>query len=426
MKTLAILFLNHDFSFNKIKVENPTLLYLFLFLIFTFLIFITLKKTVGDRPLSILQTDQIKGLAIIIIIIHHLSIHTIANKNSAELLIGFVGVALFLILSGFGLSLSLEKKGIKNFFSKRFIRVYIPVSLALLIEVILNHILLKNKNNIWIDFLRIFTDINNLDRNYWFIIFLIFWYCIIYLVFWLNLSKKGKIIFLFSTSLIILALSKVLVIGNYNALSFPFGCWLGLNYKFICEKVENLLSKNILLLFTILISCIFVSIISFYLSVISIKNGFMVGVLLLILIIIFIFIYGLKKKAKFENNIEIISIVLASTFLYFNYFHGWYESNFYIGIFRSILAVSSAIPILLLVSLLVKFSLYSYFLNFIGKISFELYLIHGMFMYSFDFILFRGNIAVTFFIYFIAICMVSLAFRKINSIIYDSLLKKLN
>jgi peptidoglycan/LPS O-acetylase OafA/YrhL len=216
------------------------------------------------------------------------------------------------------------------------------------------------------------------------------------------------------------------VIGNYNALSFPFGCWLGLNYKFICEKVENLLSKNILLLFTILISCIFVSIISFYLSVISIKNGFMVGVLLLILIIIFIFIYGLKKKAKFENNIEIISIVLASTFLYFNYFHGWYESNFYIGIFRSILAVSSAIPILLLVSLLVKFSLYSYFLNFIGKISFELYLIHGMFMYSFDFILFRGNIAVTFFIYFIAICMVSLAFRKINSIIYDSLLKKLN
>jgi peptidoglycan/LPS O-acetylase OafA/YrhL len=86
-------------------------------------------------------------------------------------------------------------------------------------------------------------------------------------------------------------------------------------------------------------------------------------------------------------------------------------------------AILAAFAIFLLISLMLRFNLYSLFLNWIGEISFELYLLHGMLMYTFDFILFRGDISITFFIYFIFICLSSILLNKINSGVYDLVLK---
>lgn len=70
--------------------------------------------------------------------------------------------------------------------------------------------------------------------------------------------------------------------------------------------------------------------------------------------------------------------------------------------------------VILLISLMTRFSVYSAFLSFIGGISFEIYLLHGMFMYSFDFILFRGSIYITFFVYFLAICLMSVLLQRVS------------
>jgi hypothetical protein len=51
------------------------------------------------------QTNQLKGLAILLIIISHLWFHV--SKNRAILMLGDYSVILFLILSGFGLTRSL-------------------------------------------------------------------------------------------------------------------------------------------------------------------------------------------------------------------------------------------------------------------------------------------------------------------------------
>ena len=125
---IATLFLNHDCT--KIKVPSPLLLNLSLFFVFAILTFITIRKTVGDKPLSVLQTNQMKGLAILSIIIGHLSFHTIENTDLSLFLNKFSpsGLALFLIISGLGISLSLKKKGIKGFFLEDSLEFTCPLS----------------------------------------------------------------------------------------------------------------------------------------------------------------------------------------------------------------------------------------------------------------------------------------------------------
>ncbi len=118
-KMLSVLFLNHDYT--KIQVDNPIFLNFCLFLGFGFLILASLRKTVSDKSLSVLQTSQMKGLAIIIIIINHLVLHTIESSQGLKIFAdaGAIGVSIFLIFSGYGLSISLDKKGTRNFFSTK-------------------------------------------------------------------------------------------------------------------------------------------------------------------------------------------------------------------------------------------------------------------------------------------------------------------
>ena len=422
----AVLFVNHDAT--KIVVDNPIILNLSLFLIFTFLTLITFRRTVNDRPLSILQTNQMKGLAIIIVIVHHLSYHTI--ENSSDLIIfrdsGFLGVALFLVLSGFGLSLSLQKKGIKNFFTKRLTKVYVPFLFAMLLEVFLNKLIFNKDNNIFNKLFNIFFNVMLIDRNMWFIVFIILWYGITYLIFWLNLSNLLKICFLCSVSLGMLLVPQIIEVWKFNAFSFPLGCWLGLNYKFILPKIESLINQKIGILCCIIIGFSILTIIDLRFAYWAYPHHQLGDNLLFSITTIIFLVYLAYKKATLPIYIESISGLLALAIVGLNYFSmSSYNYNITAIFIKNISGICCAFTIFLLVSLMLKYNLYSAFLSVIGDISFELYLLHGMFMYSFDFILFRGNISVMFFIYFILIFLISIIFKKFNSIVYNSILNKL-
>jgi peptidoglycan/LPS O-acetylase OafA/YrhL len=429
-KILGVLFLNHDYT--KIAVDNPIILLLCLFAGFGLLILTSLKKTSGDQPLSVLQTTQMKGIAIIII--NHLVLFTIDSSKYFKIFAdaGAIGVSIFLMFSGYGLCISLNKKGIQNFFSAKIVRIYFPVFLAMCLEIFLGYFFYK-KNNGLFEISQIFFNIYSIDRNMWFIVFLIFWYYLTYLVFRLNLENQKKVLFLFFTSILVLSIPNVSFLWNpdisfvwkFNAFSFPLGCLLGLNSQVINKKIGILLEQSLAKFFGIIISCIVISKICF-----PIANRPHVGVPLLISLIIIIgSIYFIKTKKKLESPVEFICLILTIFILYSNFTDGLIKAEIFTisrSFFYNLYSIFAAVSLVLLISLLVKFNFYSYFLYFVGNISFELYLLHGMFMYSFDFILFRGNISLTFFVYFLAICMASVAFKQLNSIVYTSALRKLH
>jgi peptidoglycan/LPS O-acetylase OafA/YrhL len=421
----ASLFLNHDL--NKIQVDNPIALNLSLFFGFAFLSLIFIRKTVGDQHFSVLHTNQTKGLAIIAIIVHHLRIHTI--KNASDLLFiydfGITGVAVFLILSGFGISTSLKKKGTKSFFSKRLIRLYVPYVSAMILEVFLNHVLLHNKSNIFIDIGKIILGFG-IDRNMWFIVFVLLWYCMIYIAFQLDLSNFSKLFLLFFVSLIIIITipPQVGVAWKINAFSFPLGCCLGLNSKFI-KKLDSLVSRNNVTLCGIIILCFLLAQGIYFIANESLEYPYLGAALILGIFCILGILYLIKTKIHLANFVESICLFITFTIISFHYLGFIFKPIIIANTFFSIYAILSAVTIIFIISLLTNLSVYSHFLSFIGEISFELYLLHGMFMYSFDFILFRGNIAVTFFIYFIAICIASIGLRKFSSVVSDLLVEKL-
>jgi membrane-bound acyltransferase YfiQ involved in biofilm formation len=93
-------------------VDNRSILTTFTIL--SILILISFRKSVREQPLSILQTNQMKGIAILIIIVHHVGL-ALGNPGYFSLLhhLGFPSVAIFLVLSGYGIFLSVGKKRIK-------------------------------------------------------------------------------------------------------------------------------------------------------------------------------------------------------------------------------------------------------------------------------------------------------------------------
>lgn len=88
-----------------------------------------------DRSL----TDIIKMISCLMVAIHHYAGYAISRGYSDSLILkafstqgGYLGVALFFFLSGYGLMKSEQKKhlGFKDFARKRFGKVFIPVLLV--------------------------------------------------------------------------------------------------------------------------------------------------------------------------------------------------------------------------------------------------------------------------------------------------------
>jgi len=130
------LFINHYQT--KLQINN-VFFDIYFVAIFILLVCITTKKTNSDRTLSFLQTNQIRGLAITLIILNHVCYYTDPAPSLYVIWseAGMIGVAIFLILSGYGLCISLEKKGIQSFFTNRIAKILIPLILALSFDVVL-------------------------------------------------------------------------------------------------------------------------------------------------------------------------------------------------------------------------------------------------------------------------------------------------
>ena len=373
-------------------VDNRSILTTFAIL--CILILISFRKTAKEQPLSISQTNQMKGLAILIIIIHHVSL-ALGNKGYLSIFhhLGFPSVSVFLVLSGYGVFLSTEKKGLNNFFSKRVIRVYIPFLLAMISKILIfDYFILNKKGGVGISLINIFLAPSTLDMNMWFIVYILFWYCITYLVFSLNKLNKSRISYLFLTGILV-GISQAPDTWVDNSLSFPFGCWIAANSKIIIEKLEYLVEGR-----KPSLSSIFIYMkkqLNHYIETFTLYLSFgIVGLHLWV---------WMKYPTPSTKLYSYIGNVFA---------------HYVIGIFFTIFIIG-------LIILLGKFRIRSIFLNFLGENSFELYLVHGTLLSLFSLI--SGvNFAVTFFIYCIVVCISSIVLKKFSSFASDLFLKSLN
>ena len=359
--------------------------------ILSLLILISFRKSVREQPLSILQTNQMKGIAILIIIVHHVAL-VMGNAGYLSLFsrLGFPSVAIFLVLSGYGIFLSIEKKGLNNFFSKRVMRVYIPFILAMTCKILIfDYFILNKRSRVANSLLNIFLYPLSLDMNMWFIVYILFWYCITYVIFSVNKLNKSKIFYFFLTAIVVCILPAPDT-WHDNPFSFPFGCWIAANSKIIIENLENLLAGK-----KPKLSSIFAHVknnLNHYIETFTLYLSFgIVG--------LHLWIWMKSPSANANIYSHIIDIIA-----------------------HAIIGISFATLIIGLIILLGKFKIRFTFLNFLGENSFELYLVHGTLLSLFKLI--SGvDFAVTFFVYFIIVCISSIVLKKLSSFVSDLLLK---
>lgn len=178
-------------------------------------------------------TTALKGIAILIIIIHHVGVNSFFCNYFNPL--GGIGVAMFLFLSGYGISESYKKNLLSHFWRKKISRILIPYL-------------------IWIPFYYIAMHFSILASpqyfeiipRFWFIEYLLIMYAAFY--FFFPLRKEWAITLICSLCIILF-----LITNNLRAeqsLSFWAGVLLSL-YKANIAKLPRL--KFLIIAFILLI-----------------------------------------------------------------------------------------------------------------------------------------------------------------------------
>lgn len=198
--------------------------------------------------LSKSQTDQLKGMSIILVMAGHLiTLNKLSLPQELRFLATF-SVDVFLLISGYGLTKSFISKGLKGFFTKRVLNVAIPFIIAnVLIYTFYGHDIYKLT-----DFLRTITFnmfYLKLDGTMWFIYFIILWYAFFWIVFSIPCSLKIKALLLMAVSIAIHLYSPRLPYPtlasqfSLHAFSFPIGIAIAAFNK--GDNVKNSLLASI-------------------------------------------------------------------------------------------------------------------------------------------------------------------------------------
>jgi len=220
-----------------ITISSPviqTLIFAGLF----FTAFLLLLRSRRDRsffPLSL--TAELKGLAILLIIFGHLgwflfTDHKFLFPVSAA---SGVGVDLFLFLSGFGLAISALKKKLsfKQYFLRRFSRLYLPLWIVLIGLVILDFYILHRQYD-WsvliqtaFGYIRqadLYLDINS---PLWFLTPIVFYYLLFPLFFSRRAPEVSAMLLFFAGYLVVrqefLFLKNIQPMYDLHYWAFPLG-----------------------------------------------------------------------------------------------------------------------------------------------------------------------------------------------------------
>lgn len=180
------------------------------------------------------ETQILKGIAILMVIVEHIgqAFH-IGVVNP----LGPIGVFLFLFLSGYGITCSYYKNGLKRYFSKKIIKVYIPYAFTIILFLLWR--LSINEMPSVSSIIRYFVLAELPQGSYWYLILLFYWYFVFFLL--SPLLKKWPLIML------IMLVASFLITGFegfsrgyvWQFVSFPLGVYIGEQREAEFLKIEK-------------------------------------------------------------------------------------------------------------------------------------------------------------------------------------------
>lgn len=202
--------------------------------------------------LSKKDSQMIKGVAIISVIASHMA-YIISIPSKIELLLhpfGYLGVSLFLAISGYGCAVSSLNAKTTNldFLKKRIAKILPMLIVTTWGAVILNYILYGHEFDVLEVAWNSFGIINSIGRFTWYIGFQYFWYVLFSLFetenpgiyFW------GAVI-VYIVSFTIKCSSIQLDMWGLNCFSFPIGVWVAINEVSIKRRLNEIKQWKVLL-----------------------------------------------------------------------------------------------------------------------------------------------------------------------------------
>jgi probable poly-beta-1,6-N-acetyl-D-glucosamine export protein len=232
-----------NFEVFKLKIDYADISNLIILLLLLLLSLISLRKE-ATCTLDRTQTDQLKGLAILLVIVSHLWVHI--SDNSVPVF-GDYGVSIFLFFSGFGLATSLGKGEFewRRFAWRRIRRVMIPYWVMTAIWLTADCFLLDKVYSVK-DIASTLAGINfslhlrQIDYARWYITLLLVWYSA-FAISRTFMSQSRTIWALFGIACILVVM-RYLSLWPFGTplqmLAFPLGVLLTSHR----ERVSNLLS----------------------------------------------------------------------------------------------------------------------------------------------------------------------------------------
>lgn len=178
-------------------------------------------------------TDWVKFFSCIMVAVHHYSQYVISNNISHNLLYqgfssqgGYLGVAVFFFLSGYGLMKSdmIKHLSFGSFVRKRFMKVYLPVVLVTAIWLPIYYTLV-GKGNLSVSVIDILQDLlwNWKDGVLWFIRCLLQLYIAFALYSVLRLYFESSLIRIFLLSILatLMFCLQYFTVADYSSISVP-------------------------------------------------------------------------------------------------------------------------------------------------------------------------------------------------------------
>lgn len=183
-------------------------------------------------------TTAIKGFAILTVVWAHSG--AMLSVGGIQFIAG-IGVALFLICSGYGLEISCEKNGLKDFWKKRLLGVCLPFWMIEFIGLLVTGRFTIEK------YLMDFAFIKPATSYGWFMGYIVVCYLIFYMVKRFIKDSKMQTMTLLGAFAVWFVLESVFfanpdmpALRARQMLSFPFGVLLGMKK----EKIERILTAK--------------------------------------------------------------------------------------------------------------------------------------------------------------------------------------
>lgn len=155
---------------------------------------LTIRRRTDDTLFPPAATTELKGLAILLVVLSHIGYFLVSDQRFLAPLSNFagIGVDLFFILSGYGLTISALQRPlpILQFYRKRLFKIYLPVLIACLLLLGLDYFFLNLSYPLKLtakNLLGFFPQADlyqDLNSPLWYITPLLTYYLLFPLVFW--------------------------------------------------------------------------------------------------------------------------------------------------------------------------------------------------------------------------------------------------